>query len=358
MRIIQIIDSLEAGGAERMAVNYANVLANEIEFSGIIATRKEGSLLNQIKPNVSYLFLNKKRQLDLGALFRLRAYVMKNKVAIVHAHSTSFFLAVLLKLICPSLKIIRHDHYGNNEFLATRPKLVLKITAPFFNGVIAVNQKLKVWSEETLKSKNVIYLPNFPVKEIGTNDHTILKGVDGKRIVSLANLREQKNHFLLLQVAQKLKQFHPDWTFHLVGKDFEDGYAVQIKKLINEYDVDKNVFLYGSRQDVSTILHQATIAILTSQSEGLPVALLEYGLYKKAVVVTHVGEIPRIVQHKKNGFIVGSNEPNLFYESLVNLITDETLRTNFGKELYDTIQEDYSVESVMKKYLNWLSNSK
>ena len=40
MRILQIIDSLEAGGAERMAVSYANALANEIEFSGLIATRK------------------------------------------------------------------------------------------------------------------------------------------------------------------------------------------------------------------------------------------------------------------------------------------------------------------------------
>jgi glycosyltransferase involved in cell wall biosynthesis len=358
MRIIQIIDSLDAGGAERMAVNYANTLAYEIEFSGLVVTRKEGSLLNQINPNVSYLFLNKKRQLDLGALFRLRAYVMKNKVDIVHAHSTSFFLAVLLKLTCPSLKIIRHDHYGNNEFLATRPKLALKITTLFFNGVIAVNQKLKVWSEEMLKSKNVIYLPNFPVKEIGANDHTILKGVDGKRIVSLANLREQKNHFLLLEIAQKLKQSNPDWTFHLVGKDFEDEYSRHIRRLIKEYDLEKKVFLYGSKQDIENILNQAAIAILTSQSEGLPVALLEYGWYKKAVVVTRVGEIPVIIQHKKNGFIVDSNEPKLFYESLVNLINDETLRFDLGEALYDTVQADYAAESVTKKYLNWLSNSK
>jgi glycosyltransferase involved in cell wall biosynthesis len=354
MRIIQIIDSLEAGGAERMAVNYANTLVSEIEFSGLVVTRKEGSLLNQINSNVSYLFLNKKRQLDLGALFRLRSFVLKNTVTHIHAHSTSFFLAFLLKCICPYLKIIRHDHYGNNEFLATRPDFVLKQTASFFNGVIAVNQKLKNWSEMQLKAKNVIYLPNFSVKEIGVNDHTILKGVDGKRIVSLANLREQKNHFLLLQVAQKLKQSHPDWTFHLVGKDFEDEYSKQIKKLIKEHDLGKNVFLYDSKQDVENIFHQASIAILTSQSEGLPVALLEYGWYKKAVVVTHVGEIPMIIQHKKNGFMVDSNEPNLFYESLVNLITDETLRTNFGKALYDTIQADYAAEIVIKKYLNWL----
>jgi glycosyltransferase involved in cell wall biosynthesis len=357
MRIVQLIDSLEAGGAERMAVNYANALTYKIEFSGLVATRKEGALLHQINSNVSYLFLNKKKRLDFSALFRLRRFILKNKVTHIHAHSTSFFLAFLLKLVCPSLIIIRHDHYGNNEFLAKRPYFVLRLTVPFFKGIIAVNKNLKKWSEKQLKAKNVIYLPNFPVKEITVVNHTVLMGADGKRIVSLANLREQKNHFLLLEVAQKLKKSHPDWTFHLVGKDFEDAYAKQIKAMIAAYDLEKSAFLYGSRLDIENILNQAAITILTSQSEGLPVSLLEYGLYKKAVVVTDVGEIPTIVQHGKNGFIVASNELGLFYQSLMNLIENETLRTDFGKALFNTIKADYTAEGVMEKYLNWLQTS-
>ena len=357
MRIIQLIDSLEAGGAERIAVNYANTLTDKIEFSGLVATRKEGPLLHQINSNVSYLFLAKKKQLDFGALFRLRSFVLKNKTTHIHAHSTSFFLAFLLKLIYPPLKIIRHDHYGNNEFLINRPYLALRLTAPFFKGVIAVNQNLKKWSEKQLKAKNVIYLPNFPLKEITVVNDTVLRGADGKRIVSLANLREQKNHFLLLEVAQRLKTTNPDWTFHLVGKDFDDNYAFQIKKLIKENGLENNVFLYGSKQDIENILNQASIAILTSQSEGLPVALLEYGLYKKPVVVTHVGEIPTIVQNGENGFIVDAGRADLFYQSLVNLIDNETLRSDFGTALFNTIQSEYTSESVMKKYLNWLQNS-
>jgi glycosyltransferase involved in cell wall biosynthesis len=357
MRIVQLIDSLEAGGAERMAVNYANTLSNKIEFSGLVATRKEGPLLHQLNPNVSYLFLNKKKQLDFGALFRLRSYVLKNKTTHIHAHSTSFFFAFLLKLIRPTLLIIWHDHYGNNEFLINRPHFALRLTVPFFKGVIAVNQNLKKWSEKQLKAKNVIYLPNFPVKEITVLNHTVLMGADGKRIVSLANLREQKNYFLLLEVAQRLKATNPDWTFHLVGKDFDDDYAFQIKKLIATYGLENNVFLYGSKQDIENILNQAAIAILTSQSEGLPVALLEYGLYKKAVVVTNVGEMPTIVQHRENGFVTASNESHLFYKSLLELVENETLRTDFGKALFDTIEADYSAESVMKKYLNWLKTS-
>ena len=48
MRIVQIIDSLEIGGAEKMAINYANALSAKIEFSGLVATRAEGKLKNQL----------------------------------------------------------------------------------------------------------------------------------------------------------------------------------------------------------------------------------------------------------------------------------------------------------------------
>jgi glycosyltransferase involved in cell wall biosynthesis len=358
MRILQIIDSLEAGGAERMAVNYANALADAIDFSGLVVTRKEGFLLNQVSNKVSYLYLNKKGTIDWNALFALRKFVKKNKVEVIHAHSTSFFLAFLLKLSCPSLKLIWHDHYGDSEFLSQRPSLALRLMLPFFDGIIAVNQNLKLWAEQKMHFKNVVYLPNFPSKANEVSEQTVLKGIKGKRIISLANLRVQKNHFLLLEVAKKMKISHPEWTFHLVGKDFGDNYSAQIKNLVLEFNLEKNVFIYGSKQDVDNILGQSTIAVLTSKSEGLPVALLEYGSYAKSIVVTNVGEIPLLIQDGVNGFMVETGKAQLFYDSLVQLMENETLRNDFGKALQQTINNDYSEKSVIDKYLGWLADSK
>ncbi len=357
MRVLQIIDSLEAGGAERMAVNYANALADEIEFSALIATRKEGDLLNKINKNVQYLFLNKKRTVDYVALYKLRNFVKQNQVTIVHTHSTSFFIAFLLKLSCPNLNIIWHDHYGDSEYLQHRPLFFLKLIAPFFTGIIAVNQKLKKWSERTLEFKNTLYLPNFPSEEKSNSGTTVLKGIKGKRILSLANLRVQKDHFLLLEVAKKLKESHPDWSFHLVGKDFEDSYSQKIKGLILAFDLEKNVFLYGSKQDIGTIIEQSAIGILTSQSEGLPVSLLEYGWYKKPVVVTNVGEIPFLIENERNGFLVEPQKAQFFYDSIVKLILNDALKEEFGLALYDTVVKNYSKRAVIEQYLNWLQNS-
>ena len=357
MRILQIIDSLEAGGAERMAVNYANALSKQVAFSGLVATRQQGALLSQLNADVPYLFLNKKGSLDLKALLRLKSFIKKHKITVVQAHSTSFFTSFLLKLIYPSITLVWHDHYGDSEFLNQRPVRVLKIVLPFFSGIISVNQKLKDWAKEQMHFNNTLYLPNFTTYQNSTIGATVLKGIEGKRIVCLANLRVQKNHFLLLEVARKIKISHPDWSFHLVGKDGGDDYSIALKKQIFELELQETVFIYGSKPDISTVLNQSTIGILTSQSEGLPVALLEYGLYKKPVVVTAVGEIDSVIQNGSNGFMVSGQESDSFYNKLVQLIEDEKLRIELGESLYNTILKKHSDQAVMKQYLNWLQTT-
>lgn len=353
MRIVQIIDSLEIGGAEKMAVNYANALSTKNEFAGLVATRAEGKLKNQLSNSVSYLFLKKKSTLDFGAVFRLKKYCKENQVEILQPHSSSYFTAVLVKLIYPRVKIIWHDHNGLSEFISSEKSFALKISSFFFKGIIVVNYKLKAWAEKELNCKKVIYLPNFTTIDNTINAETVLKGESGKRILCLANLRDQKNHFLLLKVAEKLKQSHPNWTFHLVGKDFEDDYSSNVKATIINMNLENNVFIYGSKNDIRNIINQSDIAILTSKSEGLPIALIEYGLSKKPVVSTKVGEIPLIIKDGINGFIVDVNDADLFYQKIIKLITEEDLQFNMGNSLYQTVVENNSEEGVMANYLNW-----
>jgi glycosyltransferase involved in cell wall biosynthesis len=354
MRILQIIDSLDVGGAEKMAINYANSLANATAFSGLVATRKEGNLKSQLNKNVDYLFLNRKNTFDFGSILRLKNYCKKNRIDHLQAHSSSFFTAFLVKILYPKINIIWHDHNGLSEFLNTRKSVALKIASYFFKGIVVVNYQLKQWAEKTLNCKNVLYLANFTNLNVAEIKTTSLKGIAGKRILCLANLRFQKNHFLLIEVARKLKVSHPDWTFHLVGKDFEDDYSEKVKNAITENNLSDSVFIYGSKDDVQNCIEQAEICILTSQSEGLPVALLEYGLNKKPVVSTEVGEIPLIIKNEFNGFIVPKFDAENFYLSLVKLIASKDLRSSLGEQLYETLMKNNSEEAVIKAYLNWL----
>ena len=81
MRILQLIDSLEAGGAERMAVSYANALNRNVGFGALVTTRAEGSLKNQLDKNVVYSFLNRKSTFDFNS----------SKVERTSSQSTQFF---------------------------------------------------------------------------------------------------------------------------------------------------------------------------------------------------------------------------------------------------------------------------
>lgn len=357
MRIVQIIDSLETGGAERMALNYANELSNLIEFSGLVVTRNEGMLTENVNKNVDYFFLDKKSTFDIKALFKLRNYISKNKINFIHAHSTSFFFAFLLKLTLPKIKLIWHDHYGDSEFLSNRPTLLFKIVIPFFDGVIVVNQKLKLWNQNILRFKNTICLPNFVIFENNEIKSTFLAGKNNKRIICLANLRPQKDHFMLLGIAKQLMNTNPDWTFHLVGKDFKDEYSDKLKNAIYDFKLNENVFVYDSKKDIQNILNQSAIAILTSKSEGLPVAILEYGLNSKAVISTNVGDISTILINNFNGYLVESGNVENFYNALSGLIENTELITTFGKNLNETVNKKFNIKIVVQEYLEWLKKN-
>jgi len=356
MRILQLIDSLEAGGAERMAVNYANALQREFSFSALCVTRKEGILQESLLPQIGYLFLNKKNAIDFKAVLKLRNFIKEKDIEFIHAHSTSFFTAVLLKIIYPKIKIVWHDHYGNSEFLSERKTSILKLASLFFYGIISVNQQLKNWAQKELAFNKVIYMPNFTTTETSLKEDTILKGKAGNQILCLANLREQKGHFFLLEIALKIQEKYPNWTFHLVGKDFNDDYSNEIKNKIIEKGLEETVFVYGSRDDVKNCINQASICILSSKSEGLPVALLEYGFNAKPVLVTNVGEMPLVIKNGINGFITDYNDENNYYKHLESLMLDRELRAKLGTELQKTIFDAFSEESIIKKYITFLQN--
>lgn len=356
MRIVQIIDSLEAGGAERMSVIYANGLSKKIAFSGLIATRKEGLLLGQIDKSVNYLFLNKKRKIDFQAVFRLRAYIKKNKINFIHAHSSSFFIAVLVKLTFPKVKIIWHDHYGISQDLSSRKNIGLKIGSFFFTGIISVNSALKNWAQSYLWCSNITYFPNFIGDSILLKNEVSLKGLPAKRIICVANLRPQKNHELLIDAANLIHEKFPEWTFHLIGKDFKDSYSHILNQKVNNLKLEETVFFYGSTDNIASALEQSEIAVLPSFSEGLSLAVLEYGLHKLPVVATNVGEISKVITSENEGFIVKSNDLNHFVESIQKLIENQNLRKQMGMNLNKQIELNYSEESIIKKYISWLGS--
>lgn len=355
MKVLQIIDSLEVGGAERIAVTYANVLSSNLE-SHLCATRHKGLLHDTIDKSVSFLFLNKKRTIDILAILRLHTYINKNKIDVLHAHSSSFFLATIVKLLNRKIKLVWHDHYGDSEHLKKRKHRVLKFCSRFFDTIISVNSKLQEWATNNLHCKRVIYMPNFVSERIDDKYITTLSGIDKKKILCLANFRAQKDHINLLEAYHELVKNHPDCTLHLVGKNFKDDYEASIREFVKEKNLDNNVFIHGSCTDIGNILSQADIGVLSSKSEGLPVALLEYGIMGLPVVVTDVGECSMVIKNEINGLLIPSKNVNALHMALLDLVENPTKSLELGLKLKETIKGQYSEKSVLKKILELYKN--
>ena len=212
MRVLQVIDSLQVGGAERMAVNYANGLVGRIDGSYLCATREEGDLKSEILEKVEYLFLNRRSTLDFKAIRRLLKFIEHNKITIIHAHGSSWFISAFAKMLSPGIKLVWHDHYGGSELLQTRPYArLIKVFKSRFDLVIAVNEKLEKWSKEFLNHPRVCYIGNF-VDSLSRKHEWFTN--QSLRIVCLANLRPQKNHLGLIKAFEQIGIKNQDITLH------------------------------------------------------------------------------------------------------------------------------------------------
>lgn len=336
-----------------MAVNIANALLPHVEGSYLCCTRQEGMLKDEVKPEVGYLYLNKKSRLDPKAILGLRKFIIDNKIDIIHAHSTSFFLAGLLKLSGSNFKLIWHDHYGESENLENREFKVLKKFSRLFAGIISVNTVLKNWALKNLNCKNVIEIKNFiPEYDPASETKIRLKGNDDDfKIICVANLRPQKDHFNLLQAFEMLG---PDLkiSLHLIGEDPGTEYSASVLETIENSPVKQKIFYYGTQPDIISLLKQADLGVLSSRSEGLPLALIEYGAAGIAVVCTDVGKCGETI--KGHGQLVPIEDPEAlaqkFFYYKINREQMQKDAFNFNDDICKLFTEKIIIKELQAFY--------
>lgn len=347
MRILQLIDSLATGGAERMAINYANELLKypQIEISCLCATRAEGNLKLEINKEVDYFFLKRKSIFDIMAFFRLRNFILRNRIDIVQAHGTSFFLGTLVRISLPELKLIWHNHYGNSINLNRGKFSVLKWASRYFTCIFSVNKNLVDWAKIHLHHDKVHFLRNFVVPVYKENLDFNIAGNTEARIVCTANLRPEKGHVLLLKAFADVTKKIPRATLHLFGKNFNDIYSQKLLQMIRHHQFASNIFYYGEVMGLPYILPRFDIGVLASSSEGLPLALLEYGMAGLPVVATKVGEVEEVI--KDNGICIETDDAESLTKGILAYLNDSNYARNMGTSLNKNISSIFSVSQIM-----------
>lgn len=347
MKIIQVIDSLDIGGAERMCVNISNLLTSKSVDNCIIVTRELGPLSKQIdSPKVK--LLAKKNSLDVFAFYQFYKIIKKNTPDVLHAHSTSIYWAVLIKIIFPELKLIWHDHLGSRP---NENNSIFNLIQKKIDIVLAINEWNFQWylNEKKRNSLNVFYLANFPFLrnlKIPKNSSTV-------KIVHVANLHNPKDHITHVRAISELIKYP-----HVENKikvrffgNFSDSIYVQnLVKLIDELNLSHVIKLMGPCEDIANELSNADIGVLTSTSEGLPVSLLEYGLAGLAVIATNVGQCAEVLGHGQFGLVIEKEDYQQLSKKLLILIDDQLYRKQMGNEFKIHVENEFGGEKFYKNY--------
>jgi glycosyltransferase involved in cell wall biosynthesis len=350
--VMQVVDSLQVGGLESVAVNLANRLSERGIGSFLCTTRMDGPLGERLSTAVGHLSLHRRGLIDPAALRRLIRFIREHQVELLHAHGSAFFFSSLAKRFIPGLTFIWHDHFGR---FATeeRPVWLYRIAAKRVSGVIAVNEQLAEWARTRLKvpADRVWQVPNGVAEPV--NGRAVeLPGVAGKRIVCVANLRPEKDHPTLIEAMTHVVRAEPEATLFLAGSEVNQGQTQRVRQLIEQNGLGRHVFLLGSRNDVPSVLCGCDIGVLSSVSEGMPLALLEYGMAGLPAVATSIGQVPDVLDQGQAGVLVAARQPVELGRALVDLLRSQERRERLGQALHERVRTKFGEEAFVDQVLN------
>ncbi len=132
---------------------------------------------------------------------------------------------------------------------------------------------------------------------------------------------------LLLRAIHLVKQRVPGVSLAIVG-DGERRHALE--RLSHDLDLESNVIFLGQRRDVADLLRQARLFVLTSESEGVALSLMEALACGVPSIVPSVGDLGDVLVDGQNGFLLDDHTPEAFAKRITGLLIDDAQRARFA----------------------------
>jgi glycosyltransferase involved in cell wall biosynthesis len=168
-----------------------------------------------------------------------------------------------------------------------------------------------------------------------------------RRIVTVANLRKEKAHEVLLEAAALVMRRFADIELLFVG----DGpRRSELEAIARQHGVDRQTRFLGHREDVPAILADSDLFVLPSRSEAMPNAVLEAMAAGLPVVAARVGGLPEIVDHQRSGVLVAPDDPRALGFAMLDLIQWPEHAYALGQKARETIVRDYSFERMVAAF--------
>lgn len=363
MKIVQIIDTLDYGGAQTMQVMFARTSCKfpDIELTVVSLRDNVQSTLvpQQLKSlGVRVEFLSARKLWNPVRFIRLVIFLRREKFDIVHTHlpyaNILGTLAGWLNRI-PVIASIRNSKDDRGRFFFIRNGLETILLRYFAKRVMAVGYSTAEAQQERLGRKKIEAIPNaLDIAPLLTEQerNLIRKELVGDfinpLIISLGRLVPQKGYEDLLVAFSNVVIGHPDAYLLIAGdgplRDFLAG-------RIRELDLNKNVKLLGPRNDVSRLLLASDLYVNSSHWEGLSVAILEAMASGLPIVATNVSDTPRLIADNV-GLLIPPGSPEKLGEAITFFLDKPSLRKTYGAAAREFIARHHSPEAWAEKIIS------
>ncbi|MBP2704180.1 glycosyltransferase family 4 protein [Microbispora sp. RL4-1S] len=155
-----------------------------------------------------------------------------------------------------------------------------------------------------------------------------------KTVVTVGRLTHVKGYDLLIRAWAHVAERHPDWTLRIIGSGPREE---RLRASIDKRGLTGRVILAGPVSDVGAELGAASMFVLSSRREGMPMVLLE-AMSKGLPVVSY--DCPtgpaELITHGLDGLLVQPGKIHAMADAICSVIEDEDLRHKLGSRGKET----------------------
>ena len=333
MRILQVITSLEMGGAETLVVNLIprlQALGHTVDlcvFNGI-----NTPLMQRLKKECPQTKIYALGHGVYNPLYILKLAKLMRGYDIVHTHNSSPQLFVAIAKVLCSVELVSTEHTTSNR------KRDWKWYAPIeswmysqYSHVICISkiaeEKLREymgrdWADRTkMQDKRISTINNgVDIQSISSaepNPYLISLKENRKAILMVAGFREAKDQDSIVRALSLLDQNKYEVWFAGVGMRQDI-----VKQLAKSFGVADKVRFLGLRTDIPSVLRAADIIVMSSHWEGLSLSNVEGMSVHKPFIASDVNGLREVT--KGYGILFPHENAKVLSEEIERFANDDS----------------------------------
>lgn len=352
MKIVQLVNSLDVGGTERLVVDLASALQSRGHDVSVVCLRGAGALAEPLQSaGIGVLALEKPEGPNVSTLWRLTGYLRRLRVDVVHTHNplVHHYGVVAGRLAGVSAVVNTIHGIGN---LSAEPGLKEML----YSGMCRASSRVVAVCPMAYRAfcrgrvipvaklvaiNNGIPLENFLGVEAGPPSPNFTFGIVG-RLVPV------KDHSSLLTAFRLVQEAAPHCRLEILG----DGpLRADLQRRAAEQGIAAKVLFHGFSSRVADVMRRWHVSVLCSLSEGLPLGVLESMAAGLPIVGADVGGLRDLVEGGQCGWVCPSSDSDALAKAMLRAVeTAPAVLREMGASGRAHVVEHYSLSRMTEEY--------